>query len=92
MSFASVENREFRRLMGMLWPNVDPPLGKQIKKIIEEQGKIIQDSMFQVLRRATKVSLALDYWTSLNRLSFLAMTGYYVSEDCKLVEVLLGFQ
>ena len=39
-----------------------------------------------------KISLALDCWTSPNNLSFMAVTGYYIDQDQKYKEALLGFE
>ncbi|QVM12424.1 hypothetical protein D8B26_007053 [Coccidioides posadasii str. Silveira] len=40
----------------------------------------------------TKVSLAVDNWTSPNNLAFMAINGYYITKDWEYREHLLGFE
>lgn len=39
-----------------------------------------------------KISIAIDCWTSPDQKAFLAMTGYFLTEEMSYHEVLLGFQ
>ena len=39
-----------------------------------------------------KISLTLDYQTSPNNLSFMAVMGYYIDQDWKYKEALLDFE
>jgi hypothetical protein len=43
------------------------------------------------LEENTKISIALDAWTSNNHLSFLAIKGYYINNSWQLCEKLLDF-
>jgi hypothetical protein len=53
----------------------------------------VQSNFFCDLGPSTKVSLALDSWTSPgNRFGFLAIVVYYVSTDWKYRQVLIGFE
>ena len=38
-----------------------------------------------------KISIALDYWTSPDKKPFIAITGYFITEDFHYYEILLGF-
>jgi len=39
-----------------------------------------------------KISIAADAWTSPNKLAFLAIVGYWITDDWEMKEVLLGFE
>ena len=39
-----------------------------------------------------KISIAADTWTSLNKIAFLAIVGYWITDDWELKEILLGFE
>ena len=53
------------------------------------------DSVWRVIRqripRSTKISLAIDSWTSPNHLAFIAIIGYFITPDWELKEIMLGF-
>ena len=38
-----------------------------------------------------KISIALDCWTSPDKKSFIAIIGYFITEDFHYYEILLGF-
>ena len=44
------------------------------------------------LSSSHKISLALDCWTSSNNYAFLAITGYFISDNWCYCEVLLAFK
>ncbi len=44
------------------------------------------------LGERTKVSLAIDCWSSLNKVAFMAIVAYYVSVDWKYRDILLTFE
>jgi hypothetical protein len=53
----------------------------------EEQQKVLS-----ALPDGTKLSIALDCWTSPFQQAFMAITGYFVDIDWKFREILLGFE
>jgi hypothetical protein len=42
--------------------------------------------------RTSKVSIAVDGWTSPNKMAILSIIGYFVTDDWHLAEIQLGFQ
>jgi hypothetical protein len=61
-----------------------------IKELLNQQFQSIAAQHFLDLGEQTKVSLALNCWSSPNCLSFLAISAYYDSEEWKYCDVLLS--
>jgi hypothetical protein len=90
-SFRTIERPAFRRFVQFLRPDNVPVTRFQFKTIFEDQYSIITESLLDNLGKNTRVSIALDAWSSGNHLSFLAIKGYYIDENWKLREPLLDF-
>ena len=60
----------------------------------ELKQKYIEERKAQAAELLTvpKISLAIDCWTSPNTLGLMGVTGYYITEDWKFREALLGFE
>ena len=71
---------------------VEIPKRSKIRLIIDEQYLQVKKSLADDLRGDNKVSLALDTWTSPNKLSFLAITAYVVNSEWEYQEHLIGFE
>lgn len=76
----------------MLHPSVEIPERKRLKVLLEERYLQLKDSLLDDIRPQTKVSLAIDCWTSPNHLSFMAVTAYYITTDWSYREDLLAFE
>ena len=50
-----------------------------------------QKKTMEALPSDSKVSIALDCWTSPDKKPFIAITGYFITEDFHYHEILLGF-
>jgi len=50
------------------------------------------DNIRTCLPAAGKISLAADTWTSPNKLAFLAIVAYWISDSWQIEEVLIGFE
>jgi len=50
------------------------------------------DDIRTCLPAAGKISLAADTWTSPNKLAFLPIVAYWISDSWQMEEVLIGFQ
>ncbi|EED18138.1 hypothetical protein TSTA_119020 [Talaromyces stipitatus ATCC 10500] len=61
----------------------------EIGTSLKDIKRLIQD---EKLPQGVKLSIALDYWTSLFRQSFMAVTGYFLDIDWNYREILLGFE
>lgn len=91
-SFRAVENREFRTLLLMLNPSLEIPKRSKIRLMIDDQFSEVHRELKNDLRGENKISLALDTWTSPNKLSFIAITAYVVNARWEYQEHLLGFE
>ena len=60
----------------------------QIVDMAEENQKIVLAS----IPVTSKIAIALDCWLSKCRKTFLAITGYFFTEDFSFRETLLGFE
>jgi len=49
------------------------------------------DDIQTCLPAAGKISLAADTWTSPNKLAFLAIVAYWISDSWQMEEMLIGF-
>jgi len=50
------------------------------------------DDIRTCLPAAGKISLAADTWTSTNKLAFLTIVAYWISDSWQIEEVLIGFE
>ncbi|KAG8697187.1 hypothetical protein FRC09_008023 [Ceratobasidium sp. 395] len=92
--FSEVENQEFQELLTYLKPALDGHL---------LQAEAIQDCIFRhagALCKSTKqylsslaglMAISCNGWTSSNRITFLAITGSWITHDWRLEETLLDF-
>lgn len=76
----------------MLMPAVEIPGRKRLQQVLEDRVQEVKKTFFSDLGKHTKVSLALDCWSSPTRHSFLAVMAHYISDDWVYREVLLGFK
>ena len=76
----------------MLRLTVDIPSATQLRSDIKEFADQIKNKIITELERVNKVSIALDAWTSPNRLTFLAIVAYYITPNWEYRHVLLGFE
>lgn len=90
----AVENEEFRRLLALTtkMPNASVPGRTQIRKDTEEMYHHAMDQIGKRLESVPKVALAADVWTSPSNLAFLGVTAYYITEDWRYEEALIGFE
>ncbi|OQD79182.1 hypothetical protein PENSOL_c329G06218, partial [Penicillium solitum] len=61
---------------------------RRLKKLVDEE----QYTIIATLPQDTKLSIALDYWTSPFQQAFMAITGYFIDRDWNYRELLLGFE
>jgi hypothetical protein len=92
LSFIFVGHTQFCPLLYIVHPNVDPPNRQHLCHLLDTSHVAQADKPISNLGEYTKVSLSLDYWTCLDLKSFIAITAYYISTECKYKDVLLGFE
>ena len=61
---------------------------RRLKKLVEDK----QHTILTTLPQDTKLSVALDCWTSPFQQAFMAITGYFIDRDWNYREILLGFE
>jgi len=61
---------------------------RRLKKLVEDE----QHTILTTLPQDTKLSVALDCWTSPFQQAFMAITGYFIDRDWNYREILLGFE
>ncbi len=92
LSFNFADNPQFCRRLQIARPGIEPPTRQHRRQLPDTRSTSQVEELFSDLGPYTKVSLALDCWTSQNLKSFLAITAYYTSTDWEYREVLLGFE
>ena len=89
----SVANVELQRAFNCLLDNVQFPSPSTIKnRLITRKQEIIQLLLESLPRGSSKVSLALDCWSSFNRQGYLAINAYFIDDKWNYHEVLLAFE
>jgi hypothetical protein len=63
----------------------------QLKERLMELAHITHASLISTFPDDAKMSIALDCWTSPDQKPFMAITGYFISDDFQHHEILLGF-
>src|SRR5947209_20457570 len=92
MSFRSVEHPEFKGLLHMLRNNIKVPTSRMLRASLKMRSNEIRAELQELLDYGSKVSIALDAWTSRNHFSFLAIEAYFIDELWKYQHVLIGFE
>lgn len=92
LSFRSVENPEFLRLERMLNPTLIVPRRARLRQLLQGRHAAVSSALVAMLQSSSKVSLAVDTWTSPNHLAFLSITAYVIDSDWQYREALIGFE
>jgi hypothetical protein len=90
-SFRTVEKLSFQRFIQFLRPEAVIINRYKFGQLFEKQFTEAAATLLHDLGTNTKISIALDAWTSNNHLSFLAVKGYYINNSWQLCEKLLDF-
>lgn len=95
LPFRLIEHPKFHHLIQMAQsaPRVpDIPSAKTIRRRLHSSVQQQQENILKALPEDTKISIALDCWTSPFTQAFMAITGYFIDKDWQYREVLLGFE
>jgi hypothetical protein len=92
LPFRLVEHDSFRKLLSLCRPGIQTPHQTYLKTTLLQRFDAMQKGLLDDLSSSRKLSLALDCWKSPNHYSFLAITGYFISDDWRYCEVLLAFK
>jgi len=81
LPFRALENIEFRKLVQMLRPGTQMPGRHRFGDLVQGRRHKIQQTLLHGLEPKTKVSIALDNWTSPNHLAFMGVTAYFIDDS-----------
>jgi len=92
LAFNCSNNLAFHRVFKYICPRVEIPIPTTLTRHLKRLRKSTVDDIRICLPAAGKISLAADTWTSPNKLAFLAMVAYWISDSWQMEEVLIGFE
>ena len=92
MSFNAVNNLAFRRVFRYLKRDLMLPSLTTTRSQLQSLYEEIVEKIKGEIPPGVKISIAADTWTSPNKIAFLAVVGYWITDDWELREVLLGFE
>jgi hypothetical protein len=94
LPFRLIENVQFRRLLNLAaGPNkkLHFPNRNGVKDLLMQLAHTSRRNIMETLPSDSKISIALDCWTSPDQKPFMAVIGYFISADFRFCEALLGF-
>ena len=87
----SISNLELRRSYKALCDDLVLPSATTLSNICRRVYALTVDAIKKQLPLRNKVSLALDAWTSMNKLAITSIIAYYIDRNWALREVQLAF-
>jgi hypothetical protein len=76
-----VENKSFQKLMSIARPGIDTFTRRHLRHLLDVRYASLTESYFSDLGPRTKVSIAIDCWSSPNKKAFMAIVPYYITES-----------
>jgi len=92
LPFNTTNNAAFRRVFKYLKRDVLLPSPTTVRVRLQSICSEIEEKIRTEIPANVKISIAVDAWTSPNKIAFLAIIGYWITDDWELKEVLLGFE
>jgi len=92
LSFNATNNAAFRRMFKYLKRDVLLPAPTTVRGRLQAICTEIEEKITAEIPPNVKISIAADAWTSPNKLAFLGIVGYWITDDWEMKEVLLGFE
>ena len=87
----AISNLELRRSYKALRDDLVLPSAPTLSNICRREYALTVDAIKKQLPLRNKVSLALDGWTSTNKLAITSVIAYYMDRNWALREVQLAF-
>jgi len=91
MSWNAISNLELRRSHKALLDDLVLPPATSLSNICRREYALTVDAIKKQLPLRNEVSLALDGWTSTNKLAITSVIAYYMDRNWALREVQLAF-
>ncbi|KAJ6084352.1 hypothetical protein N7486_011152 [Penicillium sp. IBT 16267x] len=95
LPFRIVEHPEFKDLVEIIQlaqSKIDIPSARSLRRYLDTTVQEQQQSVLSKLLEGSRLSIALDCWTSPFSQAFMAITGYFLDQEWNYREVLLGFE
>ncbi|KAJ5471453.1 hypothetical protein N7530_008810 [Penicillium desertorum] len=95
LPFHLIEHPSFKRIINKARSALSPPVIPSADTIRRRLGSLVKDRQQRILRTlpsGSKISIALDCWTSPFSQAFMAITSYFIDSDWVYRELLLGFK
>jgi hypothetical protein len=89
--WSAISNAELRRSHKALRDDLVLPLATTLSNICQRDYALTVDAIKNQLTLRNKVSLALDRWSSTNKLAITSVIAYYMDRNWALLEVQLAF-
>jgi hypothetical protein len=93
LPFRTVEHIQFKRMLNMVKSShpIIIPNRLQLKERLIQLSYITHTKLISCFPDDAKMSIALDCWTSPDQKPFMAITGYFISDNFQHHEILLAF-
>ncbi|KAL0992930.1 hypothetical protein UPYG_G00101080 [Umbra pygmaea] len=88
--FSVVEEEGFSAFIQKLDPSYSLPNKQALKKMVESRCDIANHNILSQIEMSSFVSLTSDMWTSIDKESYISVTGHLVAENAHLSTFLLG--
>ncbi|XP_034150871.1 zinc finger BED domain-containing protein 6-like [Esox lucius] len=88
--FSVVEEEGFAAFIQKLDPSYNLPNKQALKKMVESRCDIINHNIMSQIEISNFVSLTSDMWTSIDKDSYISVTGHLIAENAQLSTFLLG--
>jgi hypothetical protein len=95
LPFRIVEHPEFIdfvETIQLAQSQINLPSARTIRRYLNTAVQEQQQSVLSKLPKESRLSIALDCWTSPFKQAFMAITGYFIDQEWNYCEVLLGFE
>ncbi|KAJ5300123.1 hypothetical protein N7508_007366 [Penicillium antarcticum] len=95
LPFRIIEHTQFKDLVEVIQQapsKVNIPSARSMRRYLDSTVKSSQKEILRRLPDRSRLSIALDCWTSPFQQAFMAVTGYFLDQDWNYCEVLLGFE
>ncbi|XP_064841734.1 zinc finger BED domain-containing protein 4-like [Oncorhynchus masou masou] len=88
--FSVVEKEGFTAFVQKLCPSSNLPNKQALKKMVGSRCEFINDNVVSQMVISDFFSLTSDMWTSIDKHSYISVTGHLVAENAQLSTFLLG--
>jgi hypothetical protein len=92
MFFRSMKHFEFIRFINMFRSNTRISKRILLRNIVRKKHNIVRQKILQNMKSSTKISLAINNWTSLNNLTFMKIIDYFIDHEWRFRDILLAFK